>query len=316
MKKTGKILLSLAVLLMLCLIPAKISYAATYPQVTSLVQNGVEKNKISFTFEGKDAVSYNVYLRLYTDYNGEYVKVGTADKPGAYYISGLNAATKYSVKVVPVKEDGKESYGRIITACTLIDSMKNLHQDKWYKYALNFNVGWDKLETANGYEWEVKTYKGKKFAKGAEGGYSNSFSVRKISNEMIYVVKVRAYQDYEGKRYYTPWASINCFVQPTVTASELKDGSLYIKWNPVKGASKYVVYVTDKKGEKATKYKKAATLSNKKTNYTIKKVKSKKVKRSKTYYVYVTTVYKNSKSQPVYCYEIKAGAKPREGYTG
>ena len=74
---------------------------------------------------------------------------------------------------------------------------------------------------------------------------------------------------------------------------------LAISWKKVPKATKYEVYVSYNKNDG---YKKVATLSNKKTSYTLKKFRNSKISNNKTYYVYVKPIAKGATSVCTTCW--------------
>lgn len=311
MKKIRVIFSALIVLLLVGVVNVTDAKAAyTYPTVSSVTQTNATVNSITYTFVGKDAAKYNIYTKAYSDYTSDFALYTSVTTPGTYTVSNLDAGKKYYIKVVPVSSTGSEGYGRYTAMTTLISKITNLHQEKWWKYIHSLDVKWDKIDAADTYEYIVKTAQGKTI-KNSTTSYPD-LSLSQIKNEQIYVIQVRAKQTYNGQTLYTDWAKINCFVQPTVTSAKVKNGSLTIKWKKIAGATGYTVYACTKDG-KVTNYKRVAKVSKKKNSVTIKKIGKSKIKANKTYYIYVTTKYKSSQSQPVYKYICK-GSSVSEGY--
>ena len=216
-----------------------------------------------------------------------------------YTLTGLKPGTKYSIRVTL---NYKSSTGRVNTspgtvkngdtyyAATALTTVSGLKQIKWWYYALDLGVGWNKQTAADGYEVECYKSNGKLHQRVEAGSYSDSAKITKIKNEMIYTVRVRAYQKVNGAKKYTGWcAPIYCFTQPRITALKVSGGKLTVKWKKVSGATGYRIYVSTKplKG-----YKKVKQVSARKSSFTIKKFKGKKFKSNKAYYVYIQTLKK------------------------
>lgn len=310
MKTIKHLLVILGLVLLVTLIPSKSVEAANiYPNVTSITQTGATSTSFKVTVEGKDADNYNFYL--YDDVTSQYVLKGSMKEPGDFTFSGLQQGRKYNIKVEASNVATTwKSTRSFYNAVTLVSSVTGLYQKKWWKYIKSLDVEWDKLNACDYFEYQVQTSSGKNVKK--DKTTNNGFSV-KIKNEYIYTIKVRAVQTYNGTKIITPWAKINCFIQPTVKASSFGKKGLTIKWSATKGATGYVIYATDKKKAKATSYKKIASVKKNKTSYTISKINKKKVKASKTYYIYVVTKYGKSQSEPVYYYTVK-GSSVIEGW--
>lgn len=315
MRKLKSLFVVLAMVVLATVVNSADAKAAYVPNasMTTLTQTNATTSSITYSFTGSNATKYAIYTRPYADYSAEFTYLTTVTQAGTYTANNLQAGTAYYIKVVPYNAEGKEGYGRYVKMVTLISSMKNLHQEKWWKYALALDVQWDKLDAADGYDVVVKTAQGKKIKNTTASGAAYGFSLSNIKNEQIYNVSVRAKQNFNGQTIYTDWAKIDCFVQPTIVKANVKNGSMTINWKKIAGATGYTVYVSTNKKAKPSEYKKVASVNKKKSSCTIKKVGKSKIKAKKTYYVYVTTKYKKSASQPVYNYIIK-GSSVRESY--
>ncbi len=155
--------------------------------------------------------------------------------------------------------------------------------------ATNFNLYVDvySQENVDGYQMRVYTLKGKEVGK-VDMKNSKSSQIRITSKNMTettYCAKVRAYKKYQGKTYYGGWSS-KCYAirQPRCQGMYDRRNYLAVRWETIEGATSYDVYASTKKNQKS--FKKVATV--KKTNLTlISKVNKKKIKKGKTYYVYV-----------------------------
>ena len=103
--------------------------------------------------------------------------------------------------------------------------------------------------------------------------------------------------DFKGKA-----RTVTCVPQPIVTTAkkDVKRNSITIRWKKVKKAKKYTIYVATsselEKDETNLNFKKVKTLSAKKTKYTLKKFRGKKVNtRNKYYYFKIVTTAKVGK---------------------
>ena len=88
-----------------------------------------------------------------------------------------------------------------------------------------------------------------------------------------------------------------------------------INWGKIKGASGYTVYVSTKRN---SGYKKVASVKGSKSSVTVKKLKGKKFKSSKTYYVYIVAKKKAGgvtyTTGVNYTYIAKGSSRVRESY--
>lgn len=175
------------------------------------------------------------------------------------------------------------------------------------------NIGEIKMEcspkkTADGYQWELYTgYKSKNTKLKTVYTSSNYAYIKHsyLKKYNFYKVRVRAYcKTDSGKKYYGSWSSWDFISQQP--DMKLKNSSKGIKasWDKIKGADRYVVYVSTKQ---KSGYKKFCTTKG--TSKTITKYGKSKLKSGKSYYVYVVAQNKSGKTyysgEADYCWRIK-----------
>lgn len=312
MKKRMKtvLLTCITFLLLLVMIPAAKTNAAY------VEQTGATETSVTVAWSAHDkALNYQVYL-ITVDEQYHRTETLLATLPAAqlsYTISKLSPGTAYSIYI---KYD-YQGYSRVYTymlgslsnAKTLPGKVTNVKQSRWYYFIKSFDVQWDKQTGADGYEYKVTTNSNKKKASGKTNSNSAGLSVNKISNNMIYIVRVRAYTTLNGRTYYGKWSEkCYCFTQPRITGISQSGSKLTIKWGKVKGATGYDVYMSTKK---TSGYKKVKSVGSGTTTVTVSKFKGKKLSTKKTYYFYIVTkkkVGKNTnKSGRLYYWNSKAG---------
>ncbi|MBE5882141.1 MAG: hypothetical protein E7289_07555 [Lachnospiraceae bacterium] len=258
-----------------------------------ITQINPAKDSITVTWTAEpDATNYKVYVgESYSDAVLYAVLPATATQ---YTISGLPAGCE---KYVAVKYTYQSSSGNTYEynvgsdydLRTVPAKVTGVKQEKWWYFIKQFDVIWDDVESADSYEWIVYNNSGKKLKSGTATGNRFTYS-KKVSNTMVYKVKVRAKSTICGKTYTTPWSSYGYFfTQPRVKSVKATNGKLTIKWDKISGATGYEVFVSTKK---TTGYKKVKTVSKSKSSVTIKKFKSSKIKKSKKYYVFVKAIKK------------------------
>lgn len=289
MKKLNHVIFSIFLLAFLFIFAPNIKVEAA-----SLSQTAATKDSVTIAWQTpQDTVlTYRVYTRVT---GADYVLYTTLDKnQTSVQIRNLPAGCKRDVKVVydyASKYDSSKIYTDyylgVVSAKTLPGKVTNLRQERWWYFALSFNATWDKQDGVDGYEYIVKTDKNKVKASGTLSGYSSSFSVSKISNEVIYSGQIRAFSTINGIKYYGDWSDTSYFfTQPRVTKAKVNGSKLTVKWKKVGGATGYDVYVSTKK---TSGYKKVKSVSSKKTSVTVSKLGKKKFSKKKKYYVYVVT---------------------------
>lgn len=284
MKKILRNLLAscMMVMLALVLVPGVKADAA-------VTQTGITTNSVTVSWPAeRDATRYVVYVG--TDYNSYSQYAVLSPSQTSITISGLPAGCE---RYVRVRYDWVGSTGKTyadssvgtVYAITLPGKVTNLGQERWYYFIKSFEATWDKQEGVSGYEYVVKTNKGKVKAQGKTS--SNRFSVDKISNTVVYTAQVRAYTVLNGQTYYGEWSDVAYFfTQPRVTKAKVSGSKLTVKWKKVAGATGYDVYVSTKP---TTGYKKVKSVNSKKSSVTLTKFNKKKISSKKKYYVYVAT---------------------------
>jgi len=258
-----------------------------------ITQTNPAKNSITVTWTAKDdATAYYVYVG--EDYSTSTLVATLPANATSYTINGLPAGCERYVGVKYKNVRGYEgSVGSEYDCRTIPDAMTKVYQERWYYFLKSFNVEWEPLEAADTYEYILYNAKGKKLASTTTYSTSMSYS-KKVSNNMIYNIKVRAVSEICGQKYYSAWSNTcYCFTQPRVKSVKASNGKLQIKWQKITGATGYDIYVSTKP---TTGYKKVKSVGKSKSSVTIKKFKGKKIKSSKKYYVYVASKKKVGKT--------------------
>lgn len=143
---------------------------------------------------------------------------------------------------------------------------------------------------SDGFEWQILDKNGKKLVsknvtKNKNGSVTISSS--KIKKNSVYQIKVRTYtiNDNGTKCYSSPTTKYISRRPVSYTVSQKKN--VKIKWDKIDGANRYVIYATTGKTKNVSKFKQVATVKSNKNVYTIKKINGKKLKKGKTYSIYV-----------------------------
>lgn len=303
-----------------------------------LAFNGIRSEaKVIQTQEGDDQVTVTWDDKTNTDYAIGYAKVEgdvtdamhTAKAMAAgrsivlpstqksYTITGLSVNSQYVVYLLRKtgsKNTGSDDYVFNSYVCTKLTNITNLRQTEWYKGIKEVNVEWDKVPGEFyqvDYEVRFMNEKGKvietKVLKANK--YSHS-----VDNKKIYKIQVRAIRSPKDgistvPKTSTPWTDAEYLIpQPVVKSAKIKDGKMTIKWDKIPGATNYKIYVSTDKNKG---YKKVGSVKGKKNKFTVKKLKKKKFKKSKTYYIYVTANKKVNgkiiKKGVSYVYEVRNG---------
>ena len=145
------------------------------------------------------------------------------------------------------------------------------------------------IECADGYQYQLYTAYKDKDSKIKTVTTSSAYTYIKTSalkKHNFYKVKVRAYAlNSKNEKMYGSWSSWK-YVSPQPDVTKIKNNKskkgIQISWDKIKGANRYVVYVSTKKD---SGYKKFQTTT--KTGTVIKKCGKNKLKSGKNYYFYV-----------------------------
>lgn len=299
--KEKKIILLIMGIMLLFLISKPIESKA----ISNISQSGIEENAVTVSWNRQDieaTFDISVYMPVssywegntfHTNYSLQYM--GSTSQT-SYRIAGLEGGRKYRIVIISYDNEGNPLYSMEYIAETLPKTAEVLDTAlKWssyYSYGKNktmtYNLYTDIMsqDSADGYEICLYNAKGKK-VKSNKISAENSVSIRHTFyslKENSYIIKVRAYKTVNGKTYYGKWSSkVYALRQPKCQARWFQN-KLYVKWEKIKGATGYDVYLCDKK--KGTYQKIKSTGSNTTMIYT-KKYKNKNFKTGKQYYYYV-----------------------------
>lgn len=146
-----------------------------------------------------------------------------------------------------------------------------------------------RIGCADGYQYQLYTAYKDKDSKIKTVTTSSAYTYIKTSalkKHNFYKVKVRAYAlNSKNEKMYGSWSSWK-YVSPQPDVTKIKNNKskkgIQISWDKIKGANRYVVYVSTKKD---SGYKKFQTTT--KTGTVIKKCGKNKLKSGNNYYFYV-----------------------------
>ena len=307
MKRIRKIMTLSAflfVVLAAAMLNARDTQAEERSSVTFTEKKMISKTSDSMTVQwavsavNAEVRSFSVSYRERYSPSEDYIPAvsGLSSGTARYTITGLKPGTLYFVRIgVEYKSkinDQVYSFGDYITdAGTAAAAVTGLKQSTWLYFKHQLVVTWKNQNGADGYEVEARKNNGERHQlQKVAHGYTRTATFTNIKNEMVYTVRVRAYQNVSGKKVYTPWSEpITCFAQAPVKSLKIKKGKLVVKWGKVTGANGYRIFVSTKakKG-----YKMVKEVAAGKTSAKIAKFNDKKFKAGKNYFVYVQTLKK------------------------
>ena len=250
-------------------VPGADVYQVVYSQSGTANEFTKETTGTSVTLKNlsKDA-RYTIKVRAgkkYTD--------GTGRAWGNYH-------TKYDVPVKSTKVEGIKVSGYYQNLSKISITNKAKACADGYQYQLyTAYKGQDK-------ETKVKSITVNQNNPGSSNQVSASMKISALKNHNFYKVRVRAYSlNSKNEKIYGVWSSWK-YVSPQPDVTKIKNNKskkgIQISWDKIKGANRYVVYVSTKKD---SGYKKFQTTG--KNSTTITKYGKNKLKSGKTYYFYV-----------------------------
>lgn len=290
----------------------------TYPEepavVTGLKQTSATKNSITLKWnKSADVTGYYVY-----NGNGKDAKLLANVKTNSVTLKNINAKNKYNIYVYPYKtvvnktavNDGYSSsnslYDSYIKLIPAKVSSKSIDVDYYWATLKKLNISWAKVARADGYQIYVYQYNGKKTTYRVSSTYTST-DISKILKNRFYKIKIRAYTTINGTKKYGEWSSYSYQAQQPDVISTRQVGSkkqVKVRWDSVKGATSYTVYMSTKQ---TSGYKKVGT--TKRTYLNVSKIGKTKLRKNKSYYVYVVANRKvgktTYKSGADYCWKFK-----------
>ena len=174
-----------------------------------IVPGKVEKVKISSTKDTslkiswnsvKDAKGYKVYVYDYSKKQYKYYGKTTSTN---FNIKGLKSATQYKVRVRAYRDFfGTEYYGKYSDAIKTVTAPKQVNKIKVKSKSKNsVKLNWNKVSGATGYKVYIYNAKTKKYEYYGKTK-SKSITIKKLSKNKSYKIKVRAYKTFQGKQYF------------------------------------------------------------------------------------------------------------------
>ena len=255
--------------------------ASTLPeQVVNVKVTGQSENSISLTWsKTARATGYKVYV--YNSSGNCEFKLKTQST--STKVTGLNSAKTYRFKVRAYKKAYDNSYygdkSKKIEGNTTPSQINGL---KAYDYTLNsISLSWNKISDEVTYKLYMYN-KSKKQYETIATTKNNYFKVTGLTAASEYDFKVRAYIKINGNKYYGPYSNVLTSGTCPNKVAGLKvinttTNSIEIKWDKVKEADGYAVYVYSDRYQSFRLYKMTSETS----------LKIKDLSAAKFYKIYV-----------------------------
>jgi hypothetical protein len=321
MKKfESKFILVVAFLFVLVLIPAtkseaevlnagaKISLYAESEEslyaggaVTGLTQTGIQNSSVTISWNAAaGAIGYLIYGYSSTTDSLYYITQATTSTA---VLPGSNIVDQHIIVVPYDAEDENHIAGYEKCATIVVSTLpKKVTGIKYYNSFQNSNklsVTWTGVP-CRGFE-AICYNKSGKVVQTVDTTSSCGAEFSKTNTQNIYSVVVKSYVVINGnqKKYGPTSAKFYAVPQPKITStnSDVKIGSVKLKWKKVKGAKNYTIYVSKKS---SGGFKKVATVkASKAASYTVKKCgkASLNTLNTKYYFKIVTTAKYGKKSK-------------------
>lgn len=254
----------------------------TAPQGSvTAVQAGAKTNGI--TVKGTAIAGANHY-RLY--YNK--ALLGQSSSNTVTSTAKMNAGTQYWCYLYACRKAasgyvavGSYDYAYFKTLSPAINTKSFGVSNAWLSIN-SFDFAVSSAYARDGLQFQFQTSKGKVKKNAYTTG--SSVGVDNFIEGTFYKYRVRSYVQCGSGRAYSKWSGFKYIGVSKKGKFKVnsKKKTLTFSWSNVSGATGYTVYASTK--EKSG-YKKVKTVSAKNRKITLKKVKGKKIKKNKTYYI-------------------------------
>lgn len=144
--------------------------------------------------------AYKVYLYDYS--KGKYEYYGKTNNT-SINIKKLKSATNYKIRVRAYKNvNGVQYFGEYCTGIKSTTAPKKVNKIKVKSKSKNsVKLNWNKVSGATGYKVYIYNAKTKKYEYYGKTK-SKSITIKKLSKNKSYKIKVRAYKTFQGKQYF------------------------------------------------------------------------------------------------------------------
>lgn len=262
----------------------------------SATQANATKNSVSVTVSQLAGANY--YKLTYNN-----ALIGQGTSPTVTTNVNLNPGTGYWIHAYACRRantgyiaDGDYAYMTVKTLQPKISKNGFGITNSWFNID-SYTFGVANNYAYDGYHFQFLTTSGK-----VKKQYYTSGRTQSVSNlkGTYYQYRVRSYVNCGSKRVYSEWSDVRTFgIAKKVTGKAVKGRKLRINWSKISGASGYTVYASNKEN---SGYKKVKSLSAKKRNVTITKVRGKRIKKNKKYYIRIIPKAKKLGAADAYGY--------------
>ena len=292
--------------------------AVTMPYGSCTVtQTKIRTTSVSFSWtEIPGATAYSVWYYPYGEMEKAVTKV-TAKR--SMTLKKLSPNVSYTVLVYAIRTNAAgtfatppdlSAYGASYAMPTLPEPVSGISCDVFWPAVGSAQFSWKRQLTAHGYQYVIYDYKAKKkiyTATVSRHSYESTYTpLNTLKPNTFYAIRVRSYVLMNGKKKYSEWSKLHYFGGSGKTdyiTMKTANKKLSLKWQKVKGASYYNVYVSTEKPAglaQMTCVKKKV----KATALTVKKLNGKWIQKKGTYWAAVEAVRKSDALYPNTIYYI------------
>lgn len=245
MKRICSLLMCILMCLSVFFTCAPVSFAASVKKVTKLSVSKVEATKITLKWKKvSGATGYRIYR--YDASKDKYVSVGKTKKL-SFTDKSLTAAKTYKYKVRAYKTKKKKNtysaYSKAVSATTTPKKVRGL--EALSVGTVTARLTWNKTKGAQGYTVYVYDNSKKKYVAHTTVTGTH-YTMKRLSSNTRYKVKVAAYYEKGGKKVYGLKSSVcsfrtNLAAVSSVAVKDVTAFSYTLAWDSVKGAEAYQI---------------------------------------------------------------------------
>jgi hypothetical protein len=208
-------------------------------------------------------------------------------------LTGLTKNSEYNIFVTPYKKSAggfiamdEENYASVYNIPVQPSKAGKATVTKFWQSIGKVNLKTTKIACADGYQYVLYTAysdTNQKIATTSGAAYSSAdIKSTKLRKSAVFKVRVRAYITIGDKRVYGEWSDWSYISAPSEVTLSRNKAAIHASWSKVKGADRYLVYLSP---EKDYGYKKCFVTT--KTSCDITSYGKTSIKTGKKYYVYV-----------------------------
>ena len=207
-KLSGAILLFVTIITAFWINPNTLTANASYREaVTNLAQTSMQQSSISFKWSPTPgAVKYGISI---SERSGN-IEKDYSTSTCSQTVTGLNPNKQYEVRITPYSADNDYGIRGYDIMTTTSSEVENFELTNYWSHDNSALFSWKmNLDTASGYELTLYNGKGKKVKTEIVNTRLKSGVFIKPLKNNYYTVKIRAYTELNGQKYYSNYRTLN-----------------------------------------------------------------------------------------------------------